>query len=381
MHAKRFIWCPGRDLDVPGAEIDRPDLAIYFGSREALADGAAYEAMRQRFPGAILFGCSTGGQIDQNDVRDDAVVGAIVKMDRSALRTAQTELAPGKSTRRCGRELAQRLDAPDLAGVLVLSDGLKVNGSELAAAMVDVLGVRVPICGGLAGDGAAFQETMVGLDQPPRPGVIAAVGFYGDAMRVGYGSAGGWDAFGPSRVITRSTHNILHELDGQPALDLYTSYLCPEDIEGLPGTALLFPLLIRNPDCVQQDLVRTVLAIDREAHTMTFAGDVPVGWSAQLMRGNYERLSAGAARAAEQAAAAAKSDGDSLALMISCIGRRLTMGQRVTDEIEAATAALPPETLGLGFYSYGELSPHPSTGRCELHNQTMTIMTLSERAA
>ena len=245
-------------------------------------------------------------------------------------------------SRACGEAIGRALAADDLAGIFVLSDGLNVNGSELVAGITGVVGPKIPLTGGLAGDGAMFEETLVGADCAPQSGQVAAIGFYGPAIRIGHGSAGGWDEFGPRRRITRSTGNVLYELDGEPALDLYERYLGEEDARGLPGTALLFPLLIRDPAQPDQDVVRTVLAIDREARSMTFAGDVPEGWVAQLMRGNFDRLAAGAAEAARQARAGlgAARDQDGLAVLVSCIGRRLLMGQRIMDEVEAAGAEL-----------------------------------------
>jgi hypothetical protein len=208
------------------------------------------------------------------------------------------------------------------------------------------------------------------------------IGFYGRAIRIGHGSAGGWDLFGPRRRVTRSAGNVLFELDGEPALDLYERYLGPEEAKGLPGSALLFPIQVHDTERPDSAVVRTVLAVNRDARSMTFAGDVPQGWTAQLMRGNLGRLAAGPGDAAPQARSGLKA-GDArerFSILVSCIGRRLLMGQRTTDEAEAAGAELGAETLRLGFYSYGEISPHAKSGICELHNQTMTVTTLAEVA-
>ena len=133
-----------------------------------------------------------------------------------------------------------------------------------------------------------------------------------------------------------------------------------------------------HPD---HSIVRTILAVDREHRTMTFAGDVPQGWVAQLMRGNIDRLTNGAAEAARQIVP----DGRPLAartlvLMVSCIGRRLLMGQRTIDEVEAVGSELGEDAVRVGFYSYGEICPHDKSGRGEMHNQTMTITAISEAA-
>jgi hypothetical protein len=360
------------------------DLVIYFAGRETLAETACHNELKTLYPGAILLGCSTGGQIDGDDIEDIGLNGLAVSFARTRLAIARASACQGKSCHATGaqlaRELAARATAQDpLAGIFVLSDGLLVNGSQLVRGMMDAVGRELPIMGGLAGDAAHFTQTLVAADAVPQPGVIAALGFYGHSIRIGHGSAGGWDVFGPRRRVTRSQGNVLLELDGEPALDLYKRYL-GEEASGLPGTALLFPLLVCDPARPDHEIVRTVLAVDHDARSLTFAGDVPQGWSAQLMRGNFDRLSEGAAEAARAARAPLATGADSLAVMISCIGRRLLMGQRVTEELEAALAELPEGIPTIGFYSYGEISPHSASGFCELHNQTMTVMTLSEAA-
>ena len=175
---------------------------------------------------------------------------------------------------------------------------------------------------------------------------------------------------------------MLFELDGEPALDLYERYLGPEESKGLPSSALLFPIQVYDLQDPDSAVVRTVLSIDRDARSMTFAGDIPQGWTAQLMRGNLDRLAAGAADAARQARNLLNSDASSarLSILVSCIGRRLLMGQRAVEEVEAAGVELGADTVRLGFYSYGEISPHAKSGQCELHNQTMTVTTLAEVA-
>lgn len=384
MKTQRISWRADSGIVHTGAALREAQLVLYFGTPELLANPLCLAELRAHYPKAMMFGCSSGGQIVNMDVADDALSAVAIRFERTRLKAAVAHITGPEQSGDCGAKLAQALSAPDLAGVLVLSDGLNVNGSPLVAGFVKTLGRNVPICGGLAGDGANFKNTLVGLNSEPKSHVVAAIGLYGSAVHVGHGSAGGWDVFGPNRSITRSANNVLYELDGQPALDLYERYLGPEDAQGLPGTALRFPLLIRNPDCSGQELVRTILSIDREARSMTFAGDIPRGWNAQLMRSSFEHLADGAARASAEAGEAmadARFSGDTVGILISCIGRRLMMGQHVVEEIEAACSKLPAEMTTVGFYSYGEISPHPATGYCELHNQTMTVMTIAERAA
>jgi hypothetical protein len=382
MRVQQIIWNKRSGWTAAKEEMGKASLVLYFGTRAGLACGTRYDELRSMFPAAHILGCSTGGQINNNDVSDDDIVAAAISFDGTRLRLCREDICDPRRSRDYGEAIGRALQSDDLAGVFVLSDGLNVNGSELVAGISKIIGPKIPLTGGLAGDGADFKETLVGGDCAPRGRTIVGIGFYGSAIRVGHGSAGGWDLFGPRRQVTKSVGNVLFELDGEPALDLYERYLGPEESKGLPGSALLFPIQVYDMQSPDSAVVRTVLAIDRETRAMTFAGDVPQGWTAQLMRGNLDRLAAGAADAARQARSrmATQESDQCLSILVSCIGRRLLMGQRTIEEVEAAGAELGPDTLRLGFYSYGEISPHAKSGLCELHNQTMTVTTLAEVA-
>ena len=381
MQADQLTWNGVSGWNAQGVIPDKANLVLYFGTRDALASGRRYDELRDMFPGAHVVGCSTGGQISNRDISDDDIAAIALSFDRTRLKLATAPATNSASSRICGETIGKALAAPDLAGIFVLSDGLNVNGSALVAGITAIVGGKVPVTGGLAGDGALFQETLVGGDSAPKKQMVAAIGFYGNAIRIGHGNAGGWDEFGPRRRITRSNGNVLFELDGEPALELYKRYL-GDEAKGLPGTALLFPLRIHDPKQPDRDLVRTVLAVDHNTGAMTVAGDMPEGWVSQLMRGNFHRLASGAAMAARQsvAAFAEKPGNDSVAILVSCIGRRLLMGQRTVEEVEAAGGELGAKMPTLGFYSYGEISPHAASGVCQLHNQTMTVTTFTETA-
>jgi hypothetical protein len=378
MRAQQIVWRETEGWSSGHAATDA-HVVLYFGARQRLADGERFRELCDKYPRAHVVGCSTGGQIENNDVTDDAVAALAIHFDATAVRTAVETITNPDASRACGQAIGRTLLADDLSGIFVLSDGLNINGSDLVAGITGVVGDKIPLTGGLAGDGSLFRETLVGANCVPKSHAVAALGFYGSAIRIGHGSAGGWDVFGPRRRINRSKGHVLAELDGEPALDLYERYL-GEEANGLPGTALLFPLQISHPDRPDHELVRTVLAVDRPTRSMTFAGDMPEGWNARLMRGNFDRLAAGAADAARlaQAQLTGHDRSDQVAILISCIGRRLLMGQRITDEVEAAGSELSPHTQRIGFYSYGEISPHAVSGHCELHNQTMTVTTISE---
>lgn len=371
-------WSPAAGWTFCGGsgEVGSADLVLYFGAREALATGIPIADLGARYPGARLVGCSSGGEILGEDVSEDRVVAAAIAFDKTRLACTKAAISTADQSLAIGRGIGQALAGPELRGLFVLSDGLCVNGTDLVRGLVETVGERLPITGGLAGDGDRFHTTLVGLDGPPVPGQVVAIGFYGASIVIGHGSVGGWDPFGPERLVTRAHGNRLYELDHQPALDLYKRYL-GQEAANLPSSGLLFPLRIRPAGGVGSDVVRTIVNIDEQEDCLIFAGAVPQGCIAQLMKGNFDRLVDGAGEAARLAGADIPKSG-ALALLISCIGRRLLLGQRIGDEVEAVQHLLGREVGQLGFYSYGEISPHVGTGACELHNQTMTITLLNE---
>src|SRR5205807_895793 len=91
----------------------------------------------------------------------------------------------------------------------------------------------------------------------------------------------------------------------------------------LPSAALLYPLALRGSMTDGNSVVRTVLAVDEVAQSLTFAGDIPTGHYVKLMRANFDRLILGA-RGAGQAAMGEHS-GPVLSIAISCVGRRLVL--------------------------------------------------------
>ncbi len=347
---------------------------LVFGSTEKMRESAWLQEVKQRYPKALILGCSTAGEIQATRVRDDSLVTTAVQFEHTRIQLAQADIADMGESHDAGVRLAQSLAREGLTHVLVLSDGLKVNGSELAKGLRESLPQGVAVTGGLAGDGSRFQRTLVCADGVVAEGKVAALGFYGKHLKVGFGSLGGWDVFGPERLITKSRGNVLYELDGRPALELYKEYL-GEHAAGLPATGLLFPLALRGEG---NSLVRTVLGIDEAEQSMTFAGDMPEGTYTYLMRANFDRLVDGASGAAIASHEMLGGVAPGLAILISCVGRKLVLKQRIEEEVEGVREVLGDQTMLTGFYSYGEICPQGAVVGCELHNQTMTITTFSE---
>jgi hypothetical protein len=349
---------------------------LVFGAREALAQPDAFAELRAWYPQALIVGCSTSGEIAGDHVHDNTLVATSVRFDHTTLHFAVAQALGTEDSHKAGMALARELNRPGLAHLLVLSDGLNVNGSALARGLRENLPPSVAVTGGLAGDADRFEKTLVYLGDDALENRIVAIGFYGDRLHVGYGSLGGWDSFGPWRLITKSKGNVLYELDGRSALDLYKEYL-GEHAAGLPASGLLFPLALQNGHTAG-GLVRTVQGVDEQEKSMIFTGDMPEGCDVRLMKTNFNRLVDGAEGAARGGLDTLGRFKPELAVLISCVGRKLVLKQRVEEEIEAVRQVLGQQAVLTGFYSYGEISPVGSIPRCELHNQTMTITTFVE---
>lgn len=354
-----------------------PDLVLVFASLELLAGIAPLVA--SRFPQAHRAGCSTAGEIAAAQTQDGAVVTAL-RFAQTRLVQASTRLLGMEDSHAAGVRLGRQLPTEGLRAVLLFGQGVHINGSALLAGMTEVLGIGLPITGGLAGDGGAFSRTLVLDDQGAASDTLVAIGFYGEHLHFCHGSFGGWSPFGPPRKVTRAQGNVLYELDGEPALAVYKRYL-GEHAAGLPASGLLFPFAMLGPDHDEIGLIRTILGVDEAAGSLTLAGEIDPEGYLKLMHASTDALVDGAEAAAE-AARAMSSDANAgrpgLALLVSCVGRKLVMGGRVDEEVEAVAAVFGPQATLTGFYSYGEISPFTSGVECKLHNQTMTITYLGE---
>lgn len=377
MNVMQMQWTRDAGLSGVQAQGHGPaHLVLFFGSRTSLQNPDSLGSIRRRFPSATLLGCSTAGEILDSRIYDDTVSLTAIRFDATRVAGASVPIAEPADSYAAGAALARSLAAPDLVHLFVLSDGLHVNGSELVKGLSENLSSHVTLSGGLSGDGTAFGETIIVFGETISSRAVAAVGFYGDRLKVGCASLGGWDSFGAERLVTRSEGNVLYELDGFSALDLYKRYL-GDHARDLPGSGLLFPLSVRNPKD-DSSVVRTILAIDEEAHSLTFAGDVPVGWYGRLMKANFDRLIDGAIGAARATLGDGPLMQPDLAILISCVGRRMVLKQRTEEELEGVRDVVGPNTFLTGFYSYGEISPFTPDAKCALHNQTMTITSFRE---
>ena len=351
-------------------------LVLVLGSRFLLEQNDIYDEIAALFNSAhVVFG-STSGDISINAVTDNTITITAIEFEKSnfEIRTQNVLTSEGDSFK-AGKALIQQLPQNGLRHVFVVSDGSHINGSELTKGMNTAVDKTILITGGLCGDAARFEKTISGYNENPKPGEIIAIGFYGETFEASFAIHGGWTPFGPERVVTKSDANVLYELDNKPALDLYKKYL-GEKSDELPGAALLYPLNVKS-EGEEQPYVRTILNIDEDSNAMVLAGDIPENAKVQLMMTNVDNIANASELAARQAIEKRKNKPE-LALLVSCIGRKLVLDQRVEEEIEEVVSIVGDDTAVCGFYSYGEIAPFNLEINCQLHNQTMTITLISE---
>lgn len=381
MKLQTFQWVKEKGWSVDNfPDLDSEDtLVIIFGAPNFINDQETIKQLRQHYSHSKIVGCSTAGEIYGSLISDNSLSVSVIKFEKTKLKIFSADIDDAKESKKVGKLLADKLNQSDLKAVFVLSEGININGSELVSGLNTLDTNKVTITGGLAGDGDQFKKTWCIIDGEIKSNKVVAVGFYGDSIHIGHGSKGGWDIFGIERRITRAQDNILYELDGKPALQLYKEYL-GDKASALPASGLLFPLAIRKEEEGSPQIVRTILGVDEKESSLIFAGDMPIGYLAQLMRANFDRLITGAIEAGKLAL---KSDNfqneeqPMLVISISCVGRRLLLGERTEEETESVLEIFPKNSQQIGFYSYGELSPYVK-GSCNLHNQTMTLTTIRE---
>jgi hypothetical protein len=375
-------------VDAKGALKDLPstsplpnaNLVLVFSSVKRFSEGKLQSFLKARYPTAEIVGCTTSGEISANGVFDDSIQISAIMWEKVMQRVAQTKMTSMQSSFETAAGLAKQLKSDSLKALLVISDGLNVNGSELLKGFQSVIG-EIPIIGGLAGDSGAFVKTLQIYNDAISDGMVIAVGLYGDALVVSSGALGGWKPYGPPRKITKSDKNIVYEMDGKPALPLYRMYIGEAFSKGLPGTGLKFPLAIIEDGKRDVEKIRTLLAVNANDNSLTFAGNVEEGETVRLCQTNHDRLVEGAGAAATlvmDGLGENKTNQTGLALCVSCVGRKGVMAEQVADEVKQVQQILGSKTNITGFYSYGELAPRPNTNDSVLHNQTMTIGYLSE---
>ncbi len=348
-------------------------LVLVFGDRDAIENPERFEYLEKRYPHAHIVGASTAGSIQNGSLSKHPLVATVVALEKGSVEVVKVENLNNDNLQEKSSQLINKLPQEGLLHAFILMGGIGLNGSLLAKG---VNGVEKNLCvtGGLAGDGEAFNRTVVMCDGQAQEQQALAIGFYGESLHVSVGCETGWEEFGAERVVTKSDGNVVYEIDNKPALTLYEAYL-GDFIKDLPTSGLRFPLNIRERQS-DKEVVRVIMAIN-EDKSLLFAGDVPEGSIVRLMKTNVNNLVDGAQMVSKLIRQ--RNDKTALALSVSCSGRRSVLKELVDEELEVMQDVLGEQVHVSGFYSYGELAPFSDNlYDCKLHNQTMTLTVIYE---
>lgn len=381
MKLEQRAWSPDSGWQSAAPEPDasfaqQAQLVLMFGAVEDVRASECLARVKAWYPHAHVVGCTTSGLIQGARVVDGMITLTAIAFEHTRVELVRERIADVADSLAAGERLAKSLEPRGLRHVFVLSEGLKVNASELVHGIDRALPEGVTVSGGCAGDGNRLQTTHVWGDGQPEEGSVVGLGFYGERLKIGVSAIGGWRPFGPDRVITRSSKNVLHEFDGRPALSLYKQYL-GEHAKDLPASGLMFPLELRGDEQGRR-VLRALLSVDEQAQSITYAGNVPEGAQARFMFATIDDLIQGTHAAAKDSMQRLGAFPPQLSILVSCNGRRFVMKQRTEEEVEAVKDALGSQACLTGFYSYGEIAPAESGGRSQLHNETMTITSFAE---
>lgn len=359
------------------AELGRPpDLVITFVSGH-LDIEAAVAGLRSQLPeGTPLVGCSSDVEVDTRGAIRGSVAALGLSLPGITARTFQVPANPDDKYA-VGRAVGELLAGTQPCVVIAFPDVLEGNATGFLEALSQAIGPKVPIIGGAPGDGARFQRTFTILDGTIQRSGASGVALYGP-IEVAVAALSGYVPLGAARTVTaRAASNVLLELDGRSALEVYREYLGDRASE-MPGVSIEFPIAVMAP--AQGDasipseiqLVRAVFAIDEARGALILGGDVPERAVIRVARAVREHIVRGAQECVTRALTAMPAP--ELALVFSCASRIIAMGARYRDECRGAFAALPTALTKFGFYTFGELSP--LDGVNHHHESTFTVALL-----
>lgn len=360
------------------AELGRaPDLVILFSS--ARYDAArVLEGVHSRLPAAVpLVGCSAYAEIDNEQALTSSVVAMGLVLEGIEVRTFQVA-GRGVDSFAAGRDAGRGLRefAPDL--VITFPDVLTMNATRFLLGLQDALGKGMPIVGGASADDGAFKATYQIHGREALSGGAVGVALKGP-LTIVTAAKSGYTPVGATHASTRVENgNVLLEIDGRPALDIYRDYL-GERVAQMPAVSIEFPIAVVGgiegaPRRADDELllVRAILGVDEARGALLLGGDVPEGAAIRVTRATKEDVVRGAEEATMTALEAMPAP--EVALIFSCMSRKSVLGPRFKDECRASFARLPEGLPKIGFYTFGELSP--VQGTTMHHESTYTIVLL-----
>jgi hypothetical protein len=359
-----------------------PDILWVFAAirydQQPLLDGIVSVA-----GGIPVIGCTTDGEISTTGFSLNSVVVLALASNRIRLQTAHVEQI-SKDSYKAGIALAEKFQGLDTSYIQIFSDGLSGNADEIIQGIKTRLGDNINIAGGTAGDGAIFKQTFQYHNERVLSDSLVGVAFEGD-FHFATGVGCGWFPVGLSKEVTKAVGNVVYELDGQPALEVYKKFL-GKHARSLPAVGVEYPLGLIDPQREINDdsyfLCRATMGVDHRAGSITFAGDVPQGSLVKMTMGNEADIIGAVEKAVQSALRELQSKNPEVTpkviFLYSCMARKIVLGSKTGEEVMAIQNIVGSDVPIIGFYTYGEYAPIDKHGFSCFHNETATLTIIGE---
>jgi hypothetical protein len=356
---------------------DDSALIVVFAS-EAYDLRALLTGIRSRTGSTPLIGCSTSGEIASDGPGDSGVVVIAVGGPGFLVRTAVARNA-SQRLRDAGAEVAACASSSPMhphQTLLLLSDGLSGDQTEIVRGAYSVVGAAVPLVGGCAGDDLKMQRTWQLYGDEVLDDAVVGAWLASDAP-VGIGVQHGWSRVGEPMLVTGSEGSRVITLDDQPALDVYIDRLgIPAEAQSSPEQftqfALTHPLGLSRRSGEE---VRFIAGANLEDRSLTCIAAVPQGALVWMMEGDDASVLAATDAACEEALDALGDRPPIGMLAFDCIARRGVLGDAGIGREVARIAGHGGGAPVAGFYTYGEIAR--TRGVNGFHNQTLVVLALA----
>ncbi len=332
-----------------------------------------------------MIGGTTAGELSTKGFSTNSVV--VLALNSNSLEfTTGIGVDMGADELQCGKSLVADLSKKhtfdDALSLLVFPDGLGGDGCKVIDGINSALTDKLEIVGGCLGDGDEFGRTYQFYDgnvyEDSIPGLLISGK---SSFRTGIGVRSGFESIGNKMFCTESDGNIVKKIDGVNALELYKELLGEERSKRLPGIFLEYPFgLIDEKVAISGEeyfQLRCGLTADENEGSISCAGSIPEGSAITITAGSRSDLINGARLAAEQAKTSLGDVRPKLTMVFSCVGRKLVLGRRVSEEIDVVQKTIGSDVPLIGFYTYGEIGPidkdRNSLCEAKFHNETLVI--------
>lgn len=325
-----------------------------------------------------VFGCSSSGEIINSELNEFSISVLLLKIDRSFYKILNYNLEVTNEA-----ETAQKLALEAEAvfsnrSVLFLASGLKSDAGKFVEEFVNTVSNETEIYGGLAGDDAKFEKTHCFTNDFISENGCVALVFDSEKLEINGRAITGWTGIGKKFTLTKTSANVIYEINDQPALDVFIDNFNLDKNVNVTGKKPIaspgqYPLEIIDKAGFKK--LRSIMAYNKEDKSLVLAGSVFEGMQFRFCNSpTFDEVDKTVDAYKEFANNYKELDA---LILISCVCRHMAFGPVMEDEVEGIQNHW--EIPLIGFFSYGEIAKIDKFAKCDLHNATASLITLKEK--